>query len=120
MHFGSLSYTSKLVPSASRVNVNGIEWGRFTNGEKMKFLVLALIAFVCGSLGARLAGAGRMGCIGSIVLGFLGAMIGGWISRSAGVPDLFYPAGIPLFWSILGAAIVIAVLHFLTGSRSRK
>lgn len=85
----------------------------------IKLLVLLVIAFFCGSVGAGLAGSSKKGCIASIVLGFIGALIGGWISRQVHVGDLLYIRGIPVIWSIVGAALFVAVLNLISGGSSR-
>jgi uncharacterized membrane protein YeaQ/YmgE (transglycosylase-associated protein family) len=86
----------------------------------IKILVLLLIAFVCGSIGASLGGASRKGCLTSIVLGFIGALIGGWLSQKLKVGDLFVFRGIPILWSIIGAALFVAVINLLLGGNSRR
>jgi uncharacterized membrane protein YeaQ/YmgE (transglycosylase-associated protein family) len=52
-------------------------------------------------------------------LGFIGALIGGWISRQVGVGDLLYIRGIPIIWSIVGAAIFVAFLNLISGGGSK-
>ncbi|HLP46011.1 MAG TPA: GlsB/YeaQ/YmgE family stress response membrane protein [Candidatus Deferrimicrobium sp.] len=85
----------------------------------IRLLVLLLIAFICGSIGASIAGYSRKGCLTSIALGFIGALIGGWLSRQVGVGDLFYFRDIPILWSIIGAALFVAVINLIIGGRSR-
>lgn len=85
----------------------------------IKILILLLIAFFCGSIGARLAGASKRGCITSIVLGFIGALIGSWISRKMQIPELLAVQGIPIVWSIIGSALFVAVINLISGGNSR-
>lgn len=86
----------------------------------LRFLLLLLIAFICGSLGASLAGASKKGCFVSIVLGFIGAMIGSWLSDKLNTGDLLYVRGIPIFWSIIGSALFVAVINLVSGGGSGK
>ncbi len=86
----------------------------------IRFLLLLLIAFVCGSLGASLAGSSKKGCFVSIVLGFIGAMIGGWLSDKLNTGDLLYVRGIPVLWSIIGSALFVAVINLISGGGSGK
>jgi len=88
------------------------------------FLLLLLVAGVCGSLGQVLAGATRGGCLGSIALGFIGALLGMWIARAMQLPELFTlrigdGAGFPIIWSIVGAALFVAVLRLLSRGAGR-
>ncbi|HLP44484.1 MAG TPA: GlsB/YeaQ/YmgE family stress response membrane protein [Candidatus Kapabacteria bacterium] len=85
----------------------------------IRLLVLLLIAFICGSIGASIAGYSRKGCLTSIALGFIGALIGSWLSRQVGVGDLFYFREIPILWSIIGSALFVAVINLFIGGRSR-
>lgn len=86
----------------------------------IRLLLLLLIAFVCGSLGASLAGSSKKGCFVSIILGFIGALIGGWLSDKLNTGDLLYIRGIPVFWSIIGSALFVAVINLITGGGGRK
>ena len=87
----------------------------------IELLVLLLVAGVCGALGQAIAGYSRGGCLVSIALGFIGAIVGVWVARQLGLPE-FYALRIgdnnfPIIWSILGAALFVAVLSLLTRGR---
>jgi uncharacterized membrane protein YeaQ/YmgE (transglycosylase-associated protein family) len=82
-----------------------------------EFLVLLLIAGICGSLAQSISGYSHGGCLVSIVLGFIGALLGTWLARLAGLPDIL-PVQIgdktfPIIWSIIGAALFSAILAFI-------
>jgi uncharacterized membrane protein YeaQ/YmgE (transglycosylase-associated protein family) len=85
-------------------------------------VVWLLIAAVCGSIGSMIAGYSHSGCVGSIVLGFVGAWLGTWIAAQAHLPQLYIlhvgGESFPVVWSIIGAALFAAVMSALTG-RSR-
>lgn len=85
----------------------------------IRFLILLAIAALCGSIGAKIAGAKTTGCLTSIALGFVGALIGGYISRELAIPDLIVFRGIPVVWSIVGAAIFVAIINLVSGSPRR-
>ena len=85
-------------------------------------LILLLVAGICGALGQAIAGYSRGGCLVSIALGFVGALLGMWIARLMGLPELF-PVRIggtsfPIIWSIIGSALFVALLTLLTRSRA--
>ncbi len=84
-------------------------------------LLLLLIAGVCGSIGQAIGGFTRGGCLVSIALGFVGALIGMWIARQAGMPELL-PVRIggqtfPVIWAIIGSALFVAVIGLISRSR---
>ena len=84
-------------------------------------LVLLLIAGICGSLGQAITGYSRGGCLVSIALGFVGAVLGMWLSRQFGLPELFAiqigTTKFPIIWSIIGSALFVAVIALLTRRR---
>jgi uncharacterized membrane protein YeaQ/YmgE (transglycosylase-associated protein family) len=84
-------------------------------------LILLLVAGLCGSLGQAISGYSRGGCLVSIALGFIGAIIGMWLARSLKLPELFAVniggTSFPIVWSIIGAALFVAVISLLTRRR---
>jgi uncharacterized membrane protein YeaQ/YmgE (transglycosylase-associated protein family) len=84
-------------------------------------LILLLVAGLCGSLGQAISGYSRGGCLVSIALGFIGALIGMWIARNLGLPELFAidigGTKFPIIWSIIGSALFVAVISLLTRNR---
>ncbi len=89
----------------------------------MELFVLLLIAGICGSIGRSITGVSRGGCLVSIALGFIGALLGPWVARKFGLPEIFsVPVGstnFPVIWSIIGSALFVAVIGLLSG-RSRN
>ena len=84
-------------------------------------LILLLIAGICGSLGQAIAGFSRGGCLVSIALGFVGAVLGMWLARAMGLPELFAiqigTTNFPIVWSIIGSALFVAIIALLTRRR---
>lgn len=87
----------------------------------LDFIVLLLIAGLCGALGQAITGFSRGGCLVSIALGFVGAVLGMWLARQLGLPELFAvqigTTSFPIVWSIIGSALFVAVIALLTRSR---
>ena len=85
-------------------------------------LLLLLIAGVCGAVGRAISGFSRGGCLVSIALGFIGALIGMWLARKAGLPEpLPIRVGgqtFPVVWSIIGSALFVAVIGLISRSRA--
>jgi uncharacterized membrane protein YeaQ/YmgE (transglycosylase-associated protein family) len=86
------------------------------------FLLLLVIAAVAGAIGQALAGYSLGGLIGSIVAGFVGAYIGTWIAGQFNLPDFLSVAvdgrNFPLFWAIIGSALLAAIVGW--ASRRRR
>jgi uncharacterized membrane protein YeaQ/YmgE (transglycosylase-associated protein family) len=80
-------------------------------------LLLLLIAAIAGSLGQALSGYSLGGCFMSIVVGFVGALLGFWLARQLGMPAPFLVTvggeSFPLLWAIIGSALFSGVLGAL-------
>jgi uncharacterized membrane protein YeaQ/YmgE (transglycosylase-associated protein family) len=84
-------------------------------------LLLLIVAGLCGALGQAIGGFTRGGCLVSIALGFVGALIGMWIARQAGMSEIL-PVRIggqtfPVVWAIIGSALFVAVIGLISRSR---
>ena len=84
-------------------------------------LILLAVAGICGAIGQAIAGYSRGGCLVSIVLGFIGALLGMWIARTLNLPEVFAMRiggqQFPIVWSIIGAALFVALLSLLSRRR---
>lgn len=80
----------------------------------VEFFVLLVVAGICGGIGQAIAGYSSRGCLASIALGFIGALLGRWLAGLLNLPLLFsFEIGnqsFPIVWSIAGAAIFVAIL----------
>ena len=88
----------------------------------LDLVVLLIIAGLCGALGQAITGYSRGGCLVSIALGFVGALLGMWIARQMGLPELFAVniggTRFPIVWSIIGSALFVAVISLISRSRA--
>jgi uncharacterized membrane protein YeaQ/YmgE (transglycosylase-associated protein family) len=82
-------------------------------------LVLLIIAAVCGALGRAIGGGARGGFFVSVALGFIGALLGSFLAHALRLPELMVVAvdrhPFPILWSIIGAAVFVALLHLIGG-----
>jgi uncharacterized membrane protein YeaQ/YmgE (transglycosylase-associated protein family) len=82
------------------------------------FLILLLIAGICGSIGRAIVGYSHGGCLVSIALGFIGAIVGVWIADALHLPELFSVSiggqHFPIVWSIIGSALFVAVINLVS------
>jgi len=81
-------------------------------------LLFLLIAAVCGAIGKAIAGSVRGGLIVSIALGFVGALLGPWVAGLLKLPEPFMVVvgnhPFPVLWSIIGAALFVAIIHLFS------
>lgn len=89
----------------------------------LSFVVLLLVAGVCGAIGQAIVGYTHAGCLGSIALGFIGALLGAWLARVMGLPELFRVdiggQPFPIIWSIIGATLFVALIALIPKPRRR-
>jgi uncharacterized membrane protein YeaQ/YmgE (transglycosylase-associated protein family) len=78
------------------------------------FVLLLIVAAVCGAVGQGITGHPHGGLFAAVALGFLGALLGVWIARGLDLPEVFLveigTVRFPVIWSIIGAALFVAVL----------
>jgi len=86
-------------------------------------LISLIIAGIAGSIARSLSGFSRGGCIISIVVGFIGAIIGTWLARELQLPDPFVIAirgtSYNILWTIIGAVIFTAALSLITPGKNK-
>jgi uncharacterized membrane protein YeaQ/YmgE (transglycosylase-associated protein family) len=84
----------------------------------LEFLILLLIAAVCGAVAQAIAGFSRGGLLVAIAVGFIGALLGMWLQRQTGMPEIFtVQVGdnkFPIIWSIIGGVLFAIVVGLLT------
>lgn len=86
------------------------------------FIILLVIAGICGLIAQAIVGTGRGGFLTAIVLGFIGAVLGVWLAGALHLPELFVVRvegrPFPILWSIIGAALFVALVTLIAGRRT--
>jgi uncharacterized membrane protein YeaQ/YmgE (transglycosylase-associated protein family) len=91
--------------------------------EIMTFLevvVYLVIAGVCGAVARAFAGGSRRGFVISLLVGFLGALVGTWLARQLHLPAIFVVTighPFPIVWSIIGGVVLVALAHMMMRPR---
>lgn len=80
-------------------------------------ILLIVIAAICGAVGRAIAGDVRGGLLVSIALGLIGALLGPWLALQLKLPELLMLRigghSFPVVWSIIGAALFVAIIHLV-------
>ena len=88
----------------------------------LELLVLLLIAGICGAIGEAIGGYSPGGCLVSVALGFIGALLGRWLAVQLKLPEVFrITVGsfqFPVIWSIIGSALFVAILGMFNRFRA--
>jgi uncharacterized membrane protein YeaQ/YmgE (transglycosylase-associated protein family) len=87
-------------------------------------LILLVVAGVCGAIGKAIGGGTSGGFLVSIAVGFIGAVLGTLLARELRLPELLMVTvegrPFPIVWSIIGAALFVALIHLISGRRFRR
>jgi len=84
----------------------------------LEFIILLVIAAICGGLGQAIAGYSLGGMVITTVVGFIGAFVGTWIARAIGLPELLTVniggQPFPIVWAIIGSALLAAIVALVS------
>lgn len=80
----------------------------------MTFLTWIIVGLIAGVLASIVAGGG-FGLIGDIIIGIVGAFVGGWIFSALGTRSPFGGLAGTIFVAFIGAVVLIFLLRLLTG-----
>ena len=94
------------------------------SSDIIQILQKLFAALICGAIGARIAGAGRSGCLAFLVIGLAGSFVGAYLAEVFHFPetisfsiwflDIFLDKSTTSFiWHIVGAAALVAALNFI-------
>jgi uncharacterized membrane protein YeaQ/YmgE (transglycosylase-associated protein family) len=85
----------------------------------MDFLAWIVIGLVAGVLASLVMGGTGYGIIGDIVIGIVGAFVGGWLFRTLGITTPFSGMGGTIFVAFIGAVVLLFVLRLIRGATRR-
>lgn len=86
----------------------------------MDLLTWIIVGLVAGVLASLVMGGTGYGIIGDIIIGIVGAFVGGWLFRSLGVTSPMGGLAGIIFVAFIGAMVLIFILRLIRGGRSRK
>jgi len=82
------------------------------------FLLWVVVGAIAGWLASALVGGG-FGLIGDILVGVVGAFIGGWLFHAAGWHAPFHGIAGTIFIALVGAVILLLILRVVSRGRRR-
>ena len=84
----------------------------------MGVLSWLLFGLIAGFIASKIVNQRGEGCVLDVVLGLIGALVGGFLYREITHEEVVFHFGIkPLLVAIVGAIIVLVVYHWITGRR---
>ena len=88
-----------------------VEWQRGLIG----WLLIGLLA---GWLAGKMARGRGFGCIGDILIGLIGSVIGGWIFTQLGIGGHAHTFMYSLAAATVGAVLLVSIAHLFFGGKS--
>lgn len=83
----------------------------------MDILTWIIVGLVAGVLASLIVGGSGYGLIGEIVIGMVGALVGGWIFRETGWQSPFAGIAGTIFVAFVGALLLLVVVHVVQRAR---
>ncbi|HET7190156.1 MAG TPA: GlsB/YeaQ/YmgE family stress response membrane protein [Gemmatimonadaceae bacterium] len=83
----------------------------------MDLLTWLIVGLVAGVLASLVMGGTGYGIIGDIIIGIVGAFIGGWLFRQLGVTSPMGGLAGVIFVAFIGAIVLIFILRLIRGGR---
>lgn len=85
----------------------------------MGILMWLIVGLVAGVLASMVMGGTGYGLIGDIIIGIVGAFLGGWLFSKLGVSTPF--GGLPgtIFVAFIGAIVLLFILRLLRSGTAR-
>lgn len=86
----------------------------------MDLLTWIIVGLVAGVLASLVMGGTGYGLIGDIIIGIVGAFVGGWIFRQLGTTTPFGGLAGVIFIAFIGAVVLLFVLRLIRGATIRR
>ena len=85
----------------------------------MSFIAWIVLGLIAGFIASKIVNKSGEGVIMDIVLGVIGAVVGGYLFQTFGMAGVTGVNIYSILVSVVGAVVVLAIYHMLTGRGSR-
>src|SRR5437763_7961758 len=85
----------------------------------MSLLTWIIVGLIAGVLASLVMGGTGYGLIGDIIIGILGAFVGGWLFARLGVTSPFGGLAGTIFIAFIGAIVLLFILRLIRRSSAR-
>ncbi len=86
----------------------------------MELITWIIVGLVAGVLASFVMGGTGYGIVGDIIIGIVGAFVGGWLFRQFGVSSPIGGLAGVIFIAFIGAVVLLFVLRLIRGSTARR
>lgn len=85
----------------------------------MDLLTWLIVGLIAGVLASLVMGGTGYGLIGDIIIGIVGAFVGGWLFRTLGVTTPFGGLAGVIFVAFVGAVVLLFLLRLIRRSTTK-
>jgi uncharacterized membrane protein YeaQ/YmgE (transglycosylase-associated protein family) len=85
----------------------------------MSIIAWIVLGLIAGFIGSKIVNKSGEGVFLDIILGIVGAVVGGWLFSAFGMSRVTGLNIYSLLVAVIGAVVVLFVYHALTGRRTR-
>ena len=85
----------------------------------MSFLAWIVLGLIAGFIASKIVNKSGEGVIMDIILGIVGAVLGGWLFNTFGHMGVTGLNLYSILVAVVGAIVVLIIYHALTGARAR-
>jgi uncharacterized membrane protein YeaQ/YmgE (transglycosylase-associated protein family) len=85
----------------------------------MDLLTWIIVGLIAGVLASLVMGGTGYGLIGDIIIGIVGAFVGGWLFSRLGVSSPFAGLAGVIFTAFIGAVVLLFVIRLIRGATAR-
>lgn len=86
----------------------------------MDLLTWLIVGLIAGVLASLVMGGTGYGLVGDIIIGIVGAFVGGWLFSRLGVHSPFAGLAGVIFTAFIGAIVLLFILRLIRGGRGRR
>lgn len=83
----------------------------------MSFIVWIVLGLIAGFIASKIINKRGDGLIRDILLGVIGAVVGGWLFHAFGMPGVSGLNIYSLIVAVVGAVVVLVIYHAIAGSK---
>lgn len=86
----------------------------------MEILAWLIVGLISGVLASLVVGGTGYGILGDIVVGIVGAFVGGWLFRMGGWSAPWGGLAGTIFVAFIGAVVLLVIIHLIRGATTRR
>ena len=84
----------------------------------MTYLAWIILGLIAGFIGSKIVNKSGQGVVVDIILGIVGAVVGGWLFNTFGMAGVSGLNVYSLLVAVIGAVVVLFIYHLITGKRT--